>query len=128
MFRLRNGVLDLLHEPLKCISELHEHGRLKLAAVQITFLCYWQAVRGADPLTNRWHSALPDHDCRVLTAIAHMSAGGGSCFNTFGRRVDPCVWPIAFGPLVNRIPRRHAIATVWLCRNLMHVAGGAASA
>ena len=51
--RLRNVVVDVLRKPLKMSCELHQPGRMKVAAVQIKFLCSWQAVSGADPPTDR---------------------------------------------------------------------------
>ena len=77
--RLRNNVVDVLREPLKTTEELHEPGRLMLAAAQIKFSCCWHGVRSADSATGRYHKALPWHDDRVLTALAHVFAGVGSC-------------------------------------------------
>ena len=51
--RLRNVVADVLRKPLKIICELHQPGRLKVAAVQIKFLCSWQVVSGTGPPTDR---------------------------------------------------------------------------
>ena len=76
MCRLRNIVADVLQEPLNIITELHEPGRLVIAAAQIKFSCCWQAVRSADSVTGRFHNkALPGHHDRVLTALAHVFAG-----------------------------------------------------
>ncbi len=46
--RLRNNVADVLHEPLKIIPGLHEHGHLEPQAAQIKFLCWLEAVGGAN--------------------------------------------------------------------------------
>ena len=85
--RLQNNVDDLLQEPLKIISGLHEHGRLGPASFHINFLCYQQAVRSADLASDQCHEALPDHHHCVLIAIAHVLAGGGSCFEIFNPTV-----------------------------------------
>ena len=77
--RLRNNVVDVLREPLKTTEELHEPGRPVTAAAQIKFSCCWQAVGSADSATSRFHKALPGHHDRVLTALAHVFAGVGSC-------------------------------------------------
>ena len=81
--RLRNYVIVVLRELLKIITELHEYGRLVTAAAQIKFLCYWHAVRSADSATGHYYKGLPVHDDRVLTALAHMFAGCGSCSEYF---------------------------------------------
>ena len=77
--RLRNNVVDVLREPVKITEELHEPGRLVTAAAQIKFSCCWQAVGSADSATGRFHKALPGHHDCVLTALAHVFAGVGSC-------------------------------------------------
>ena len=81
--RLRNNVADVLQEPLKTTEELHEPERLVTAAAQIKFSCCWQAVGSADSATGRFHKALPGHDDRVLTALAHVFAGVGSSSEFF---------------------------------------------
>jgi hypothetical protein len=81
--RLRNNVVDVLREPLKTTEELHEPGRLMPAAAQIKFSCCWQAVGSADSATGRYHKTLPGHHDRVLTALAHVCAGVGSCSEFF---------------------------------------------
>ena len=83
MCRLRNNVIVVLRELLKISTELHEPGRLVTVAAQINFSCYWQAVRSAESATGRYYMALPDHEDRVLTALAHMFAGAGSCSKLF---------------------------------------------
>ena len=81
--RLRNNVVDVLREPLKTGEELHEPGWLVTAAAQIKFLCYWQAVGSTDSATGHFHKALPGHHARLLTALAHVFAGVGSCSEFF---------------------------------------------
>ena len=81
--RLRNNVVDVLQEPLKTTEELHEPGRPVTAAAQIKFSCCWQAVGSADSATGLFHKALPGHHDRVLTALAHVFAGVGSCSEFF---------------------------------------------
>ena len=39
--RLRNVVVDVLRKPLKMSCELHQPGRMQVAAVQFKFLCSW---------------------------------------------------------------------------------------
>ena len=70
--RLQNDVIVVLRELLNIITELHEPGRLVIAAAQIKFSCCWQAVRSADSATGLYHKALPDHDGRVLTVCCSM--------------------------------------------------------
>ena len=81
--RLQNNVVDMLREPLKTTEELHEPGWLETAAAQIKCSCYWQAVGSADSATGHFHTALPVHHARVLTALAHVFAGVGSCSDFF---------------------------------------------
>ena len=101
MCRLRNIVADVLQEPLNIITELHEPGRLVIAAAQIKLSCCWQAVRSADSATGLYHKALPDHDGRVLTVLAHVFAGVGSCSKLFigttflvSGRSSQASWPL----------------------------------
>ena len=82
-----NNVNDLLRELLKMICELHEPGRLVTAAAQIKFSCCRHAVRSADSAIGRYHKALPGHDDRVLTALAHVFAGVGSCSNGYSLKM-----------------------------------------
>ena len=81
--RLRNDGDDLLREPLMMMCEPQEPGRPQAAAAQIKFPYCWQAVRSADSATGRFHKALPGHHDRVLTTLAHVFAGVGSCSEFF---------------------------------------------
>ena len=127
MCRLRNNVVDVLREPLKTTEELHEPGRPVTAAAQIKFSCCWQAVRSADSATGLYHKALPDHDGRVLTVLAHVFAGVGSCSKVHRHNV-PCVRPIVSGQLATPVLGSRAGTTISHSRKCMQLADGAVSA
>ena len=81
--RLRNVVVDVLQKPLKMTCELHQAGRLKVAATQIKYLCSWQAVSSAHAPKEKGNGALPDHDRCLLRVGLSVCAGGCACSNLF---------------------------------------------
>ena len=100
--RLRNDVVDVLRELLKTITELHEHGRLGAAALQMKYPRSWQVVRSADQPKDRCHDALPDHHHRSVHMDVCVCAGGCACSNSF---VGTAFFAFGRPPLTCRSPQ-----------------------
>ena len=81
--RLRNVVVNVLRKPVKMSCELHQPGRLVLAAILIKFPCSWQAVSGAHPPKDRCCGALSDDQRRLLPVDLCVCAGGCAYSNLF---------------------------------------------
>ena len=83
MCRLRNDVDDVLRDVLNGKPQHQLPWRLMLAATLIMLPRYQQAVRSAEPLTDRCHDAQPGADRCVLLVDGRACAGGGSCSEPF---------------------------------------------
>ena len=85
--RLRNVVVHVLQKPVKMSCELHQPGRLMLAAFRIKFPCSWQVMSGAHPPKDQCRGALLDHHRRLLCVEPVVDlcvcAGGCACSNIF---------------------------------------------
>ena len=81
--RLRKVVVDMLRKPVKMSCELHQPGRLVLAAFRIKFPCSQQAVSGTHPPKDQCDGALLDHHRRLLRVDLCVCAGGCACSNIF---------------------------------------------
>ena len=81
--RLRKVVVDVLRKPVKMSCELHQPGRLVLAAFRIKFPCSQQAVSGTHPPKDQCDGALLDHHRRLLRVDLCVCAGGCACSNIF---------------------------------------------
>ena len=113
---------------LKMICELHEPGRLVTAAAQIKFSSCWHAVRSADSAIGRYHKALPGHDDRVLTALAHVFRRSWLLLQSLRRHNVPCVQTIASDQMDTPVLGSRAGTTISHRRMCMQLADAAVSA
>ena len=129
--RLRNVVVDVLRKPVKMSCELHQPGRLVLAAFRIKFPCSQQAVSGTHPPKDQCDGALLDHHRRLLRVDLCVCAGGCACSNlvvgtptfAFGRPPQTCCSAQSTGAARARRSGVAASACSWLTVPRTHDSG-----
>mmetsp|Transcript_8925 Transcript_8925/g.23350 ORF Transcript_8925/g.23350 Transcript_8925/m.23350 type:complete len:161 (+) Transcript_8925:43-525(+) len=88
--RLRNVVVDVLRKPMKMSCELHQPGRLVLAAFRIKFPCSWQAEAVPAPIS----SSAQRSSRSTETALTYWSAQctGAARVRRSGTDASACTW------------------------------------